>query len=183
VAVLVNNAGFGWYGYYHDMQWESVQSMIRLNAEAVAHLTSLFLKPMRESNAGYIINVGSIAGDLPNQGIAAYGATKAFVSAFSTALYRELRYTGIHISLLLPGPVATELFDRASSLYGSRRIPAERMAVSAESVAARAWTLLKRPRRLAYVPAWLGIAPWLALSFNWLIDQLGPVLLARKNHS
>ncbi len=179
VDVLVNNAGFGWYGYYADMPWETTQSMIHLNVEAVAHLTSLYLGHMQERGTGHIINIGSISGSFPNQGTSAYSASKAYLNAFTTVLFRELRPTQIHASLVLPGPVATEFFDYASNSRGSRSIPAERFAVSPQRVAACVWSLLKRPRRLAYVPWWLGAAPWVELFFGWFIDLLGPLLLRR----
>jgi len=180
VHILINNAGFGWYGYFYDMTWETAQSMIHINVEAVAHLTRLFLTHMKANNQGHIINIGSIAGIFPNQGIAAYGASKAYVYAFSTALYRELRGTQIHVGAVLPGAVATELFDQSAKHKDGQRIPAERLAVSPHRVAARIWGMIKRPRRAIYVPGWLCILPWVELAFGWIIDMLGPVLLRRK---
>lgn len=180
IDVLVNNAGFGWYGYYRKMPWETVQSMLRLNVEAVIHLTHLYLPHFCSRGSGHVINISSIAGCFPNQGIAAYSASKAYLNAFTTSLHRELRYSGVHASLVLPGPVATEFFDQASNGHGSGRIPAERFAVSAERVAARTWRLLVRPRRRVFVPAWLGMVPWVETGLGWAVDLLGPLLLKRK---
>lgn len=65
--------------------------MLAVNVESVAHLTALFLPGMLARGSGHIINIGSIAGSLPNQGIALYSGSKAFLDAFTTALHRELR--------------------------------------------------------------------------------------------
>ena len=111
VDVLVNNAGLGWYGFGCDMSWPVAQRIVQVNVEAVVHFTLLFLPEMRARNHGHIINVGSIAGSLPSQGVAIYAATKSFVDSFTTALYREMRGTRVHVSVVRPGPVTTEFFE------------------------------------------------------------------------
>ena len=181
VDVLVNNAGFGWYGYFQEMPWDTVQSMLSLNVEAVMRMTQLYLPQMVARGSGFIINISSIAGIFPNQGIASYSASKAHMAAFSTALHRELRYSGVHVSLVLPGPVATEFFDQATSSHGSSRIPAERFAITPEQVAARTWRLLRHPRRRVFIPWWLSIVPWVELGLGWAVDLLGPLLLKRRS--
>jgi short-subunit dehydrogenase len=175
--VLVNNAGFGWYGFGSDMPWSLAWQMLQLNVSAVVRFTLLFLADMKERGKGHIINVGSIAGSLPSQGIALYGATKSFVDAFTTALHRELRGTKVRISVVRPGAVATGFFKKASAQLAALRMPGGRLSVKPEAVANRIWQLLKRPARVAYVPGLLIIIPWIELCFGWLIDRLGPLLL------
>jgi len=145
----------------------------------VVHLTLMALADMKARGRGHVINVSSVVGSLPNQGVAIYSATKAFVDAFSTALFRELRGTGVHVSVVRPGVVATEFYDvitRASGL----RVPVERLGVQPEAVAGRIVELLRRPRRLVYVPGWLRFVPWVEPMWGWLIDLLGPLLLRRQ---
>jgi uncharacterized protein len=178
--VLVNNAGFGWYGYFNEMGWETARDMLQVNVEATAHLTSLFLPGMKERNRGHIINVGSISGSIPSQGIALYGATKSFLDNFTTALVRELRGTRVHASVVRAGPVQTEFGETALGLKNGGHVPTERVGVSAEVVARRVWKLLLQPRRVIYVPRWLGIVPWAELSFGWVIDLVGPLLLKMR---
>ncbi len=108
VDILINNAGFGRYGYYHTIRWEDAMRMITVNVEAAAHLTRLVLPGMLVRKAGYIINISSIAGGLPNQGVAMYSASKAFLDAFSASLYRELRGSGVTVSAIRLGPVEAE---------------------------------------------------------------------------
>ncbi len=179
LAVLANCAGFGWYGFGSEMTWPVAAQMIQTNLAAVAHLTLLALRDMRARNSGHIINIGSISGSLPMQGIAVYSGTKSFVDSFTTALYRELVGTRVKVSVVRPGPVRTEFFDRSEQQAGGRRIPAERFAVTPEAVGRTVAGLLRRPRRVAYVPGWLGVVPWVEPLFGGLIDRLGPLLLRR----
>lgn len=177
VDVLVNNAGFGWYGYASDMPWQTARQMIAVNVAAVVRLTMLFLPEMQARGRGHIINIGSIAGSIPSQGVALYSATKSFIDGFTTALHRELRGSRVHASVVRAGAVATPFFDVASPEPTSHRIPAERLAVSAEAVAARVWRLIRHPARVAYIPRILRIVPVIELALGWLIDSLGPLLL------
>lgn len=180
VDILINNAGFGWYGYYHKMNWEVARRMMATNMEAAAHLTALFLPPMLAAGRGHVINVGSIAGIFPNQGVALYSATKSFLNGFTTALHRELRGSGVSASVMNLGPVQTEFFEQALKIEGGRRVPAEKLAVPVERVNTALWRLLRKPRRAVYVPRWLYFANYVDLLFGGLVDLIGPALLRRR---
>ena len=180
IDVLVNNAGFGWYGFYHQMPWQLAREMVSINILAVMHLTSLFLPGMLERGSGHIINIGSIAGGLPNQGIAVYAGSKAFLDAFTTALYRECHGSGVKVSVMRLGPVRTEFFDQARTKENGYSVPAERFAISTERVNRALWRLLRHPRRVMYVPGWLALSKYLEILFGAVIDRLGPLLLKRK---
>ena len=178
--LLVNNAGLGWYGYAEKMPWNLAQEMIAVNIAASVHLCQLYLPGMRARRRGHIINVGSIVGGLPNQGVALYAASKAFLDTFTTAVYRELRGSGVEISVVRPGPVKSEFFERARGREQGGSIPAERFAVPAQAVADRILRLLDRPRQVAYVPWYMAFSPLLERGFGWLIDRVGPLLLKRE---
>lgn len=175
--VLVNNAGLGWYGYSNEMSWKTALEMLQVNVEAVVQLSLSFLPGMRRRNSGHIINIGSISGSLPSQGIALYGATKSFLDNFTTALHRELAGTRVHVSVVRAGPVKTEFGEAALRHENSLHVPTEKIGVSSEKVAERVWSLVRRPRRLVYIPFYLRLVPWLELSFGWIIDRFGPLLL------
>jgi short-subunit dehydrogenase len=175
--VLINNAGLGWYGYYTDMPWTTASEILQVNIDAAVHFTLLFLKKMRCLGSGHIINIGSISGSLPSQGIAIYGATKSFLDNFTTALYRELMGTQLHVSVVRAGPVLTEFSDTAAAFEGGLHLPTERIGVTADTIANQIWKLLEHPRRVVYVPFWLRITPYVENLFGWLIDRLGPLLL------
>jgi dihydroflavonol-4-reductase len=179
--VLVNNAGFGWYGFAEEMPAQVARDMIQVNNSALVQLTLLFLPEMKRRRRGHIINISSVAGSIPSQGVAVYAATKSFVDSLTTALYRELGGSGVRVSAVRPGPVTTGFFSTAASLPLGRAIPAERFAVPPQAVARRIGALLGRPRRVTYVPRGLGIIPWIEASFGWLFDLLGPILLRRQS--
>jgi short-subunit dehydrogenase len=180
VDILVNNAGMGWYGYGSDMSWKTALEMLQVNVEAVVQLTLDFLGRMRLRDAGHIINVGSISGSIPSQGIALYGATKSFLDNFTTALYRELTGTRVHVSVVRAGPVQTEFGEVALSKENGGHVPTEHVGVTADYVAWRIWKLLLRPQRVIYVPGWLRVVPWAELAFGWIIDRVGPLLLRKQ---
>jgi short-subunit dehydrogenase len=180
VDILVNNAGLGWYGYCDEMTWKTAQEMLQVNVEAVVQLSLSFLPGMRQRNSGHIINIGSISGSLPSQGIALYGATKAFLDNFTTALHRELAGTRVHVSVVRAGPARTEFGEAALLHKNGLHVPTEKVGVSAEKVAERIWCLVQHPRRLVYIPFYLRLVPWLELSFGWIIDQVGPLLLNKQ---
>ncbi len=182
--ILINNAGIGWYGYFHEMPWKAAQELLSVNIEATVHLTSLFLPSMLSKNYGHIINIGSVAGKLPEQGIALYSSSKAFLDSFTSVLFRELIGSNVHVSIIRAGPIKTEFFDAARKMENGGSIPAEKLATSVASVSRIIWRTLKFPQKVVYVPFWMIISPLLEVIFGWAIDLVGPLLLrSRKNKS
>jgi short-subunit dehydrogenase len=181
--ILVNNAGIGWYGYFYDMPWSIAQDLLSLNIQAMVHLTRLALPIMLTRHYGHIINIGSISGKLPEQGIALYSSSKNFMDSFTTVLYREIVGTNVHISVIRAGPIKTEFFDSARKLDNGGSIPAEKMATSPSSVSNKVWNLIQKPRKIAYVPFWTALSPLLEVLFHWLIDLIGPILLSKKKQN
>jgi len=154
VDLLINNAGLAWYGYSESMPWEIACEMMAVN---------------------------NIAGSIPSQGVALYSATKAFVDAFTTGLHRELQGSGVHASVVRAGAVATPFFDRAAAQERGRQIPARKLAIAPERVAQAILRLVRRPRRVAYVPSGLALVPWIELAFGWAMDLIGPRLLRARS--
>ncbi len=181
IDILVNNAGLGWYGFGAEMPWETAAEMIKVNVEATVQLSLAFLRDMRSRNTGHIINIGSVAGGLPAQGIAVYGATKSFLDSFTAVLYREMQGSRVHVSVVRAGPVDTEFFPNAAARPKGFAIPLANWGISAEQVANRVWQLIQRPRKAIYIPGILAVTPWVETCFGWLIDHMGPLLLHRKS--
>src|SRR3954447_23403831 len=113
IVGVCNNAGFGTYGRFQDLDLDRECEEVRVNVEAVHHLSGAFLQAMLERGAGAILNVASIAGFQPIPYQATYGATKAFVLSFSEALHTDLAGTGVSCSALCPGPTRTEFVEVA----------------------------------------------------------------------
>lgn len=108
VNYLINNAGFGGLGKFHERDWEKDLMMINLNIVALTALTRLFLPAMVKRNEGKILNVSSTASLMPGPLQAVYFATKAYVTFFSNAIAEELHNTKITVTALLPGATETE---------------------------------------------------------------------------
>jgi short-subunit dehydrogenase len=114
--VLVNNAGVGVYGdFTSETSLERELAMIHLNTMAPVQLTKLFAPHMAERGDGRILFTASVASVMPTPLLAAYGATKAFVYAFSQSLREELRDRGVSVTALMPGPTDTNFFERADA--------------------------------------------------------------------
>lgn len=108
VDVLINNAGYGLYGEFDQLDWQRQQNMLQLDIMTLTHLTKLFIKDMIARNSGYILQVASIGGYQPSPLYATYSAAKSFVLSFSEAVNYELRNTGVKLTVVSPGVTKTE---------------------------------------------------------------------------
>ena len=113
VDFLFNNAGYGGHGNFHEREIASDLNMIDLNVKAVVELTYRFLNDMVKRGSGRILNTSSTAGYMPGPLQAVYFATKAFVNSFTWAVAHEVRDTGVTLTTLNPGAVATEFSETA----------------------------------------------------------------------
>ena len=131
IDILINNAGFGGHGKFHERELARDQAMMQVNMISLVTLTHLYLEGMVQRNSGRILHVASTAAFLPGPLQAVYYATKAFVLSFSQAIAQELNGTGITSTALCPGAVSTG-FVAAGDLDGVKVFD---QAASAESVA------------------------------------------------
>lgn len=113
VDLLVNNAGFGTFGRFHELDVRTEEAQIRLNVVAVMHLTHAALPVMRDRGRGAIVNVASLGAFQPDPYFATYGATKSFVLSFTEAVAEEVRDGPVTVSCLAPGFTRTEFQERA----------------------------------------------------------------------
>lgn len=109
IDILINNAGFGDFGYFTETDLNKELEMIDTNIKALHILTKSFLKDMEQRNSGYILNVASSAAFQPGPLMSTYYATKSYVYRLTEALYYEQKKkkTNVHIAVLCPGPVKT----------------------------------------------------------------------------
>jgi uncharacterized protein len=115
VEILINNAGQGDYGPFHEGNLQRDLDLIQLNISSLVILTKLFVKDMVQQGHGRILQVSSLLGQIPTPLMAVYGATKAFVLKFSEALANELKDTGVTVTTLQPGASDTDFFHKAGA--------------------------------------------------------------------
>ena len=120
IDILINNAGFGDFGYFTETDLNKELEMINTNIKALHILTKFFLRDMEQRNSGYILNVASSASFQPGPLMSTYYATKSYVYQLTEAIYYEQKKkkTNVHISVLCPGPVKTNFNNVAGVKFG-----------------------------------------------------------------
>jgi short-subunit dehydrogenase len=157
VGLLVNNAGVGTGGKFHELPLQDELAEIMLNVVALVRLTRAALPAMVADGHGGVLNVSSLAGDQPLRGSATYCATKAYVTTFTESIAAELRGTGVHVTVLKPGFTYTEM--SGSEAPDPQSFAGRRLWLQADEVAEAAVEAVARGR-LVCVPG----APWKAVS-------------------
>ena len=112
VKILINNAGIFFFRDITDTQPQRMETIINLHIYTPAIFCRLFAEQMkRENREGYILNVSSISARMMMPGITLYSSTKSFLRGFSRALRNEVFDSGIYVTTLCPGAVATGLYN------------------------------------------------------------------------
>lgn len=130
IDILINNAGFGVFGEFTETDLERELDMINVNIRAFHILFKLFLRDFRKRGCGYILNTASVAGFLPGPLFSSYYASKAYIVRMTQAVAEELRakHIGVHVSMLCPGPVATEFSEKARVKFLTVPYSSEKLA-------------------------------------------------------
>ena len=111
VNVLINNAGIGIFGKVEKTSIEEIEKVSFTNYFGMIYFTKIFLDPMIRRNSGHIINIASLAASFGIPGMATYCGSKFAMLGFSESLRRELRKTGVKISVISPIGVKTNFFN------------------------------------------------------------------------
>jgi short-subunit dehydrogenase len=159
IGILVNNAGFGFYGKFAKQDVGRLRDMIAVGCAAPVVLTGRLLPRLRARGRSAIVFTGSVAGHIPLPMHAVYSATKGFDRLFGEALAVELADDGIDVLVLEPGPVATEFQSTAGDVSGRGESAAEVVAAAFEALGGQSST----------IPGWK----------NWARAVMGPRLLSR----
>lgn len=161
LAVLVNNAGYGYSGAFEKQDAERLRDMVALNCTAPVLLTARLLPRMLErGERSAIVVTGSVAGRQPLPLHAVYAATKAFDLLFGEALSVELRDRGVDVLVLEPGSTESEFHDVAGELSHAGEPAAQVVAVALDALG----------RQPSVVSGW----------WNWLRANLAARLLPRS---
>lgn len=114
VSILVNNAGFGQKGYFHESNEKKSINMVDVHVRASVFLTRVVLPKMVKKGKGSIINLSSIASKITDSSVGVmYHSTKAFLNEFSISLQNEMNHLGVDIRVqaLCPGLTQTNFHN------------------------------------------------------------------------
>ncbi len=123
ISILCANAGNASVGPVAKLDPAEERALVQLNAVGVHDLTLAVLPGMIKSRAGGILISGSAAGNSPIPHNATYASTKAFLNTFSESLRGELRGSGVHVTLLAPGPVRTGMLESVDTSTANKLVP------------------------------------------------------------
>ena len=148
VDSLVNNAGFGDFGNFWEVDIQRQTELLQVNIVALVQLTRYFLPGMVERGRGSVLNLSSVAAFSAGPRMCLYYASKEFVRSFSEAIAEELRGTGVTVTALCPGPTTTG-FEKAAEMKNSHMFTMFKPA-SAKAVAEAGYKAARRGKTLRY---------------------------------
>ncbi len=131
IDYLINNAGFGDFGFFEETNWDKELQMINLNITTLTQFTKLYLKDMLFRKSGKIMNVASTAAFQSGPTMAVYYATKAYVLSFSEALDNEVNSKGVSVTTLCPGATQSG-FQVAAAMEESALVKNKKLPTSKE---------------------------------------------------
>lgn len=165
ISILCANAGVATLGPVAHLDPAGERALVQLNVVAVHDLVLTVMPGMLKRGSGGILISGSAAGNSPIPNNAAYSSSKAFLNTFSEALRIELRSSGVHVTLLAPGPVSSGLPDFVEESVVDTVIP-NYMWVSPEHTAKASLDGLKRNK--------MRVIPGLPAKGMSMISQYAP---------
>jgi NAD(P)-dependent dehydrogenase (short-subunit alcohol dehydrogenase family) len=122
IDVLVNNAGYGHYGFFEESTIDDAKDQFATNLFGVLYVTWAILPTMRAARKGRIFNLSSLGGLIGAQLASLYCATKFALEGFSESLAKEVAPFGIHVTIIEPGPFRTDFLTPRSIRFGQKRI-------------------------------------------------------------
>jgi NADP-dependent 3-hydroxy acid dehydrogenase YdfG len=151
VEILVNCAGVMYYTLMKNRREEEWERTVEVNCKGALNCVGAVLSGMLERGRGHIVTISSDAGRKVFPGLAVYSASKFFVEALSQGLRLETAGTGLKVTTIQPGNVATDLIsmsedEEALEEYGQ---PGESRVLDPEDVAASVVHALVQPEHVA----------------------------------
>lgn len=120
LGALFSNAAYGQIGAVEDLEPQVLRDQFEVNLFGLHDLTRRLIPAMRRNGAGRIVQCSSVLGLMSAPYRGAYCATKFALEALTDAMRMELHGTGIHVSLIEPGPIRTEFLPTALALFRKR---------------------------------------------------------------
>jgi short-subunit dehydrogenase len=156
VDLLINNAGYGRHVLFKDHDVADIERMMRTNYLGTVYATKAVLPAMRARRRGWIVNVSSVAGKLGQPDEAAYSASKFAVAGLSEGLAYELAPLGIHVMIVYPALVRTEMFT--PEIMARMPTASARSFIEPPEFSRQVLRALDRGRFEVTVPRYVGIA-------------------------
>ena len=114
IDVVINNAGIIQpFVHLKDLKFEQIDKLMNVNFYGTLYMTKAFLNHLLTRPEAHIVNIASMGGFFPVPGQSAYGASKAAVKLMTEGLYSELSDTGVHVSVVFPGGIATDIMKNS----------------------------------------------------------------------
>jgi short-subunit dehydrogenase len=170
IDILVNNAGASVYHLFVEAPDEEFEQMMRCNFFSAVWFTREALTSMIDRRAGTIVFVSSFAGRMATWRHTAYAASKFAMTGFAEALTMEVASRGVHVAVIYPGVIRTELFDKGEG-YEHLRHVVEPQMVGTEVVTRAVARAIEHRRFEIFAPARLGLV--------WKLRALFPALVTR----
>ncbi len=123
IDLVVNNAGFGTNGRFHEIDPDRLRDEVELNVAALTRLCHAALAAMVPQERGWLLNVSSVASFQCAPDLAVYAATKAYVTSLSESLHEEVRGSGVHVTALCPGLTRTEFMSVSNTEQYADKFP------------------------------------------------------------
>lgn len=172
IDVFINNAGLETDEAFVNVAPDTLRMLARLNFEAPLMLTRNAVRHMLGNGHGHVVQMSSVAGAIPFPGLTAYAGTKAGLTHFTEGLRQELNGTGIGLTVVSPGPVDTDMWDRLDTGQGYAEPALKRFRqlmflpkVKPEKIASATVKAVESNKRFVRIPArynnyhWLNNAP------------------------
>jgi NAD(P)-dependent dehydrogenase (short-subunit alcohol dehydrogenase family) len=164
VDIVVNNAGISPDEDPRQHALADAERIMAVNFFGPVALVDATLPGMLERRSGSIGNVTSVSGYVPAPGEPAYGASKAALSRWSHGLAVDLHGTGVHVGVLSPGPIDTEIWGQADNAYDGKLYPPSIVATAIARMIERETVHATAPRQYGAVGA---VYPLLGRPMRW----------------
>jgi short-subunit dehydrogenase len=171
IDVMINCTGVLLPNDFINQSEKEINEMLNINLLSVILGTQKTIKTMQKQGYGQIINIGSLGGIVPMPYSTVYCATKFALRGFTHSLVHELKETGVHISLISPGPVNTKMLQREAA-YTKTAIAFLNKALKPDKVADIIIKTIDKPKTEAIVPASLNIPAKTVFIFPRLFSKV-----------
>ncbi|WP_432358720.1 SDR family NAD(P)-dependent oxidoreductase [Sporosarcina sp. UB5] len=179
IDIVIFSAGVGHFQAAHLLHDEEIRSMMDTNVIAPIELTKRILPQMMERQKGHLIYIGSQAGKVATPKASVYAATKHALIGYTNALRMEVAPSGIHVSVIHPGPIDTPFIDGADKT-GTYRSSLGKHLLQVDTVANKVIQTIEKPVREINLPGIMGFTSKLYALAPRLIEKIGRHYFMKK---